>query len=101
MVLGDPQGVVKQGNIRVGTSASALSRLLTLAISLLLLATMRTELSQLSAVLPALLSACDAQLLRTSLTWLKGVIALIIALPRDTFEVPAYHVYACTREDAH
>ncbi len=27
IVLGDPRGVVKQGNIRVGTSASALSEI--------------------------------------------------------------------------
>ncbi len=70
MVLGDPQGVVKQGNIRVGTSAATFEIVDSLAISSLLLAAMRTRLSQLSAVLPALLSLAMLQLLRTSLTWL-------------------------------
>ena len=55
-------------------------RLLMLAISLLLLVTMRTRLSQLSTVLLALLSLAMLPLLRTSLTWLKSVIALLSAL---------------------
>ena len=87
MVLGDPQGVVKQGNIRVGTSASALSEIVDAGDIIVVAGNHENQTIAVEHGASCLIVSCDAPIAQDVIDLAKKRDCAIISTPRDTFEV--------------
>ena len=87
MTLGNPNDTVKDGNIRIGTSAAALSEIVSNGDIVVVAGNHENQTVAVEHGASCLIVSCDADVSQDVITLAKARDCAIISTPRDTFEV--------------
>lgn len=87
MTLGNPNDTVKDGNIRIGTSAAALSEIVSSGDIVVVAGNHENQTVAVEHGASCLIVSCDADVSQDVITLAKARDCAIISTPRDTFEV--------------
>lgn len=87
MTLGNPNDTVKDGNIRIGTSAAALSEIVSSGDIVVVAGNHENQTVAVEHGASCLIVSCDANVSQDVITLAKARDCAIISTPRDTFEV--------------